>query len=129
MLHILLQDVAGEEGGTLEFKKGEIRKTIEIPLINSSSIANTVKFEVILEEPGGGATFAEETAGGEESCTAKVILLLPSTFLFLADLFQLRIRADAFLFSCVYEVFSISFLAFCKTFCAVSTICIARGRI
>jgi len=56
----------------LEFKKGEIKKTIEIPLINSSSIANTVKFEVILEEPGGGATFAEETAGGEESCTAKV---------------------------------------------------------
>jgi solute carrier family 8 (sodium/calcium exchanger) len=66
------EDIAGEEGGTVEFKKGDIKMPIEIPLINSAAIRSTVNFSVVLEEPAGGATFAEETEGGEETCMTKV---------------------------------------------------------
>jgi solute carrier family 8 (sodium/calcium exchanger) len=62
----------GEEGGKIVFKKGEITKDIEISLINSAALTNTVSFAVLLENPEGGATFDEETEGGAESCMAKV---------------------------------------------------------
>jgi solute carrier family 8 (sodium/calcium exchanger) len=59
--------------GTLEFKKGDIKKSIDVPVLNGGG-GNALQFSVIIEEAEGGATFHAETDGGEESCVARIII-------------------------------------------------------
>jgi solute carrier family 8 (sodium/calcium exchanger) len=61
-----------ESTGSLMFKKGETRKSVEIPLISQVIHNKTVMFAVVLSEPTGGAKFDSKTDGGEETCITQV---------------------------------------------------------
>jgi solute carrier family 8 (sodium/calcium exchanger) len=70
------EDVSGK----LEFKKGDIKLPIDVPVLNGGG-GKDLHFSVIIEEAEGGATFHAETDGGEESCVARIIIgnLVPTT--------------------------------------------------
>jgi solute carrier family 8 (sodium/calcium exchanger) len=61
-----------DTSGSLVFKKGETRKSLEVPLIRAGANKKTLTFSVLLTAPTGGAKFDKKTDGGVDSCVTKV---------------------------------------------------------
>jgi solute carrier family 8 (sodium/calcium exchanger) len=61
-----------ESEGRVTFKKGEVRKSIEIPVSNDVAYTKDVSFSVYLDDAQGGAKFCADTLGGAESCITHV---------------------------------------------------------
>eukprot|EP00929_Paragymnodinium_shiwhaense_P103956 TRINITY_DN6783_c0_g1_i1.p1 TRINITY_DN6783_c0_g1~~TRINITY_DN6783_c0_g1_i1.p1 ORF type:complete len:1134 (+),score=251.43 TRINITY_DN6783_c0_g1_i1:196-3597(+) len=61
--------------GTLMFMDGERHKSIEVEILESRSVLEGLEsFKVILEEPSQGCCFDPDTAGGEASACADVVI-------------------------------------------------------
>jgi len=49
--------------GTLTFEEGVVEQTISVPIIDDARYEMDEQFQIILTEPGGGATFSSEADG------------------------------------------------------------------
>lgn len=64
-----------ETKGTLTFEHGEMKKTIIVPIIDDDAYEKDETFQVVLENPTGGAKFSAKSNGGQDSDIALITII------------------------------------------------------
>jgi len=82
--------------GTLEFKNGETRHEITIPIVEDDKWERDEKFQVHLYDPTGGAIFSDETDGNNEKEIVTITIKSDDKIKSLSDVLNSMINKDKF---------------------------------